>query len=110
MEAGDEVSALEEFAQVILIRPTLEAKHFFVSALKNTHPTLWDEQLADMVISALLEPWGKPQDIEVFACQLLKLEPDFQKLLFEFEGEGGKYAEWFNSLKKILPTFLCSVL
>jgi len=34
-----------------------------------------------MVATALMEPWGRPSDIGPFACQLLKSDPEIQKVL-----------------------------
>ena len=86
LEMGSPASALEVFAKLIQLKPSEEAKNLFIDTLKNIHPTLWDTTLASMVTSALLEPWGKSHDIGRFACQLLKLEPNFQKTLLKFEG------------------------
>ncbi|MBT8521732.1 tetratricopeptide repeat protein [Polynucleobacter paneuropaeus] len=105
LELGDPISALEMFAHLIQFKPTEEVKQLFVDTLKNIHPTLWDATLASMVTIALLEPWGKPHDIGPFACQLLKLEPDFQKTLLEFESRGDKDTNVFNLPRKNSPSF-----
>lgn len=105
LDLGDPISALQVFAHLIELKPTEEVKRLFVDALKNIHPTIWDASLASMVTAALLEPWGKPHDIGPFACQLLKLEPAFQRMLLEFESRGGRDADEFNIPPKNAPSF-----
>lgn len=105
LELSDPISALEVFAHLIQTKPTEEVKQLFVDTLKNIHPTIWNISLASMVTTALLEPWGKPHDIGPFACQLLKLEPEFQKTLIEFESGSGRAAGEFNIPSKDAPSF-----
>ena len=105
LEMGSSVSALEVFAKLIEFKPSEEVKNLFIDTLKNIHPTLWDPALASMVTSALLEPWGKSHDIARFACQLLKLEPDFQKILLEFEGGITQDTNIFGIARKNSPLF-----
>lgn len=105
LEMGRPTFALEVFAKLIEFKPSEETKNLFIDALKNIYPTLWDPTLASMVTSALLEPWGKSHDIGRFACQLLKLEPDFQKILLEFEGGITKDVNIFDIARKNSPFF-----
>lgn len=105
LNIGDDVSALQVFAHLISFNPTAEAKSLFVDALKNVQPTTWDPILAEMVTSALLEPWGKPHDIQAFACQLLRLEPGFHDLLIEFENGGAKEIDLVKFPQKNTPPF-----
>jgi len=112
LEMGNSAYALEVFAKLIQFKPSEEAKNLFIDTLRNIHPTLWDARLASMVSSALLEPWGKSHDIGRFACQLLKLEPDFQKVLLEFEGGFIKDVSIFGIARKNSPfsSLLCAIL
>ena len=80
---GDAMSALQEAIYLIEQKPTTDAKGLFVEALKNMSVTSWDLSLSNMLITALLEPWGRPSDVTPFACQLLKSDPEIQKVLYD---------------------------
>jgi len=97
---GDTMAALQEAINLIALKPTIEAKGIFVEALKNISVTSWDLSLSNMVATALMEPWGRPSDIGPFACQLLKSDPEIQKVLYKLashlpqdtDGNGREYA------------------
>ena len=78
---GDVMAALQEAIDLIELKPTIDAKGLFVEALKNISVTSWDLSLSNMLTTALLEPWGRPSDMGPFACQLLKSDPEIQKVL-----------------------------
>ena len=109
LELGDAISALQMIVQSIQISPSVDAKTLFVEVLKNISTTFWDSSLSDVVTHALLEPWGKPADISGFACQLLKLDPEIQRLLNASRGEISEdidLIEWKGGLpKKDMPSY-----
>jgi 2-polyprenyl-3-methyl-5-hydroxy-6-metoxy-1,4-benzoquinol methylase len=51
--------------------------------LGQIDPKIWDQSLAQFVITALLEPWGRPVNAMPFACRLLKLDKEFMQVLMQ---------------------------
>ena len=106
---GDVTAALQEAVDLLGLKPTIDAKGLFVEALKNISVTSWDLSLANMVATALIEPWGRPADIGPFACQLLKSDPEIQKALHDLasntsrdtDGNGRKYPFPRNDLASL---------
>jgi tetratricopeptide (TPR) repeat protein/2-polyprenyl-3-methyl-5-hydroxy-6-metoxy-1,4-benzoquinol methylase len=75
--------ALDTVINSIKIRPTIEAKNLFVVLIKEIGIKTWDQSLAQLVITALLEPWGRPSDLMPIACKLLKTNKEFLQILKE---------------------------
>ncbi len=65
----------------IRIKPTVEAKNFFIAISKKLNIKAWDLSLSQLVITALLEPWGRPADLMPFAIRLLSKDKEFAKIL-----------------------------
>jgi tetratricopeptide (TPR) repeat protein/2-polyprenyl-3-methyl-5-hydroxy-6-metoxy-1,4-benzoquinol methylase len=61
----------------IKIKPSIEAKALFIDVSKKISIQVWDQSLAQLVMTALLEPWGRPSDLMPFACGLLKTDKEF---------------------------------
>ena len=75
--------ALDTIINSIKIRPTNEAKNLFVVLINEIGIQTWDQSLAKFVITALLEPWGRPSDLMPIACKLLKTNEEFLQILKE---------------------------
>ena len=80
-ELGRLEDALTTVIKSIKIKPTLEAKGLFVQITKKIDMKIWNQSLADLVIDALLEPWGWPSDVMPIACRLLKVDIEFEQIL-----------------------------
>jgi tetratricopeptide (TPR) repeat protein len=65
----------------IRIKPTIEAKRLFIEIAKQLNIKHWDHSLSQLVIAALLEPWGRPSDMVRFASRLLWKDTEFAKIL-----------------------------
>ena len=76
-------NALVAVTKSIKIKPTVEAKSLFIDLTKKIGIETWDRSLAQLVITALLEPWGRPSDVMPIACRLLKTDKEFLQILKE---------------------------
>ena len=80
-----ELGRLEEAFYVaiksIKIKPTVQAKNLFIAISKKLNVKTWDFSLSELVITALLEPWGRPADVISFAIRLLRNDKEFIKIL-----------------------------
>ncbi|MDA9218962.1 methyltransferase domain-containing protein, partial [Burkholderiaceae bacterium] len=70
----------------IRIKPTADAKKIFVKISECIVPKSWDTALSEMVIAALVDPWGRPISVMGFACRLLKLDAGFMRVLNQTYG------------------------
>jgi len=73
--------ALVTVIKSIKIKSSAEAKNFFVLLTKEISIQTWNQSLVELVIAALLEPWGRPADVMPIACRLLKTNEKFLQLL-----------------------------
>jgi Flp pilus assembly protein TadD/2-polyprenyl-3-methyl-5-hydroxy-6-metoxy-1,4-benzoquinol methylase len=65
----------------IKIEPTIEAKSLFIEISKKLNIKTWSLSLSQLVITALLEPWGRPKDVQSFAMKLLYKDKEFSQIL-----------------------------
>jgi tetratricopeptide (TPR) repeat protein/2-polyprenyl-3-methyl-5-hydroxy-6-metoxy-1,4-benzoquinol methylase len=80
-ELGRLEDALNAAIKSIKINPTIEAKKLFIEIAKKINIKTWDLSLSQLVIIALLEPWGRPADVMPFAMKLLSKDIEFAKIL-----------------------------
>ena len=73
--------ALNEALKSINIKSNIQAKGLFVEVTKKIHPKYWDLSLSKIVTSALVEPWGRPADIILFAIGLLRADVEFLQMI-----------------------------
>lgn len=73
--------ALKMVAQSLKIKPTIEAKILFKNITKKIYPNNYDNSLAQLVITALIEPWCRPSEIMPFACRLLLTDKEFLQVI-----------------------------
>jgi tetratricopeptide (TPR) repeat protein/2-polyprenyl-3-methyl-5-hydroxy-6-metoxy-1,4-benzoquinol methylase len=76
-ELGRLEEALFTVIKSIKIKPTAEAKSLFIELTKKIEIYTWDQSLVQLVITAILEPWGRPSDLISFACRLLRVDKEF---------------------------------
>jgi tetratricopeptide (TPR) repeat protein len=80
-----DLSRLEDAFNAVIksirIKPTVEAKNFFIEISKKLNVKTWDPSLSHLVITAILEPWGRPADVMPFAMRLLSKDREFAKIL-----------------------------
>ena len=65
----------------IKIKHTAQAKSLFIDLTKKIGIQTWDPSLSQLVITALLEPWGRPSDVMPFAMRLLSKDREFSQIL-----------------------------
>ena len=80
-ELGRLEDALVTVKKSIKIKPTAEAKRLFIGLTKKMGIKTWDQSLVQLVITALLEPWGRPSDVMPFACRLLRVDKELVNIL-----------------------------
>ena len=74
----------------IEIKPTVEAKGLFMDLTKTLSIHTWDQSLAQLVTTALLDPWGRPSDLMPFACRLLRGDKELVDILNQSEDDDGR--------------------
>jgi tetratricopeptide (TPR) repeat protein len=96
-ELGRLEDALVTVIKSIKIKPTAEAKSLFIKLTKKIGIKTWDQSLVQLVITALLEPWGRPSDLMPFACRLLKVDKELLNILNQSKEDDSrsKYRESF---------------
>ena len=82
-ELGKLEDALASVIKSIKIKSTADAKIFFVLLIKEISIQTWNQSLVELVITALLEPWGRPSVVMPIACRLLKTNKEFLQILKE---------------------------
>jgi tetratricopeptide (TPR) repeat protein/2-polyprenyl-3-methyl-5-hydroxy-6-metoxy-1,4-benzoquinol methylase len=99
-ELGRIVDALIIVIKSIKIKPTAEAKNLFVLLTKEITIQTWNQSLVELVITALLEPWGRPSDVMPIACRLLKMNKEFLRISKESKNDiyQSNYCESFLDL------------
>ena len=80
-ELGRLGNALDAVVKALAIKPTIGAKQAFIDITKRTVIRIWDRSLVRLVITALVEPWGRPSELMAVACRLLKLDEEFMQIL-----------------------------
>ena len=80
-ELGRLEDAFNAVIKSIRINPTVEAKNLFIAISKKLNIKTWDLSISQLVITALLEPWGRPADVMPFAVRLLSKDKEFAKIL-----------------------------
>jgi tetratricopeptide (TPR) repeat protein/2-polyprenyl-3-methyl-5-hydroxy-6-metoxy-1,4-benzoquinol methylase len=100
-ELGRQEDALTTVIKSINIEPTLEAKELFVHIIKKIDVKIWNQSLADLVINALLEPWGRPSDLMSIACRLLKVNREFVQILNQSEDNTSQAKDKVSFLSSI---------
>jgi len=100
-ELGRLEDALTTVIKSIKIEPTFGAKELFVQITKKIDVKFWNQSLADLVINALLEPWGRPSDLMSIACRLLKVDKEFVQILNQSEVDTSQAREKVSFLSSI---------
>ena len=80
-ELGRLEDAFNSIIKSIRIKPTVVAKNLFIAISKKLNIETWDLALSQLVITALIEPWGRPSDVMPFAMRLLRKDKEFAKIL-----------------------------
>ena len=80
-ELGRLEDALIIVTKSIKIKTTAEAKNLFIDLTKKIEIKTWDQSLVQLVITALLEPWGRPSYLMSFACRLLRVDKELINIL-----------------------------
>jgi tetratricopeptide (TPR) repeat protein/2-polyprenyl-3-methyl-5-hydroxy-6-metoxy-1,4-benzoquinol methylase len=102
-ELGRQEDALAAVIESIKRKPTVEAKRFFVEIVEKLDIKTWDHTLAQFVIDALLEPWGRQSDVMPIACRLLSVDKEFSQYLNHSKNkfsESISYGALLNSIFK----------
>jgi 2-polyprenyl-3-methyl-5-hydroxy-6-metoxy-1,4-benzoquinol methylase/Tfp pilus assembly protein PilF len=81
VELGRPEDAFHAVIKSIRIKPTVEAKNLFIAISKKLNIKTWDLSISQLVITAFLEPWGRPLDVMPFAKRLLRKDKKFAKIL-----------------------------
>jgi tetratricopeptide (TPR) repeat protein len=82
-ELGRLEDALDKVIRSIKIKPNATSKILFVNLTKEIEIEIWDQPLAELVITALSEPWTSPSDLLPIALRLLKTDTEFNQYLKE---------------------------
>jgi tetratricopeptide (TPR) repeat protein/SAM-dependent methyltransferase len=80
-ELGRIEEGFDSVIKSIGIKPTVVAKNLFIEISKKLNIEIWDCSLSQLVITALIEPWGRPSDVMPFACRLLRVDKEFRNIL-----------------------------
>ena len=80
-ELGRLEDAFVTLNKSIKIKSTTEAKNLFVQLIDEKEILTWDQSIAELVISALIEPWCRPATVMPVACRLLKTDLKFLRTL-----------------------------
>ena len=80
-ELGRLEEALVTVTKSIKIKPTAVAKSLFIDLTKKIGIKTWNQSLVQLVITALIEPWGRPSDVMPFACRLLRVDKELVNIL-----------------------------
>jgi tetratricopeptide (TPR) repeat protein/2-polyprenyl-3-methyl-5-hydroxy-6-metoxy-1,4-benzoquinol methylase len=81
LKLGRPEEAFVAVIKSIKIKPIVNAKHLFIEVSKYINIQTWNQTLAQLLTTALLEPWGRPSEIIPLACRLLKTDKEFVQLL-----------------------------
>jgi tetratricopeptide (TPR) repeat protein/2-polyprenyl-3-methyl-5-hydroxy-6-metoxy-1,4-benzoquinol methylase len=86
-ELGRLEDAFVTVIKSLKIKSTSEAKNLFVQLIKEISIQTWNQSLVELVIAALLEPWGRPSDVMPIACRLLKTDIELLQILKESKND-----------------------
>jgi len=75
-EQAEPMKALDTIKQSLQIKETEEAKNIFIGCIKRLHFVQDNNELRSMMVRALTEPWGRPNDLSRAGIELIKLNPD----------------------------------
>lgn len=84
-ELGKLEEAFEAVVESLKIKPFFEAKSLFIELSKLLNIQTGSQTLSKFIISALLEPWGRPSNLIGFACRFLKIDREFIQILHQFK-------------------------
>lgn len=73
---GDAAAAFQSIVQSLQIRETPEARGIFVDCVKRLHFVEDDDDLRAVLVRALAEPWGRPEELAEVCTSFVKLAPD----------------------------------
>jgi tetratricopeptide (TPR) repeat protein/2-polyprenyl-3-methyl-5-hydroxy-6-metoxy-1,4-benzoquinol methylase len=76
-ELGRQEDAFKSIIESIRIKPTVQAKGLFIEISNKINIKNWDLSISQLVITALLEPWGRPSKVMPFAMRLLSNDKEF---------------------------------
>lgn len=86
-----EIGRLEDALVIVIksikIKPTVLAKSLIIDLTKKIGIQTWEQSLAQLLITALLEPWDKPSNVITIACGLLKTNGEFLEILKESKND-----------------------
>jgi tetratricopeptide (TPR) repeat protein len=108
--------ALEATTKSIIIKPTVEAKRLFLDLTKNIGIQTWDQSLAQLVIAALLEPWGRPSNLMPFACRFLRVDEVLVNTLNQSQDDVSRsnynkiYLDSISKKEFVSYSLLCAML
>ena len=113
-ELGRLEEALVSVIKSIKINPIVEARGLFIEITKKIDVNTWDRSLVQLVINAILEPWGRPSDSIQIACRLLKTDKEFLQILEQSQDSNAEGLLNIISKKDfdfvtLLHTMLCSI-
>jgi tetratricopeptide (TPR) repeat protein/2-polyprenyl-3-methyl-5-hydroxy-6-metoxy-1,4-benzoquinol methylase len=80
-ELGRLEDAFNSVIKSIRIKPNVVAKNLLITISKKLNVEAWDLSTSQLVITALIEPWGRPSDVMPFAMRLLRKNKEFEKIL-----------------------------
>jgi tetratricopeptide (TPR) repeat protein/2-polyprenyl-3-methyl-5-hydroxy-6-metoxy-1,4-benzoquinol methylase len=75
MAERDVSHALRFLMRALAVRETVETKTLFVACLKGLRTLPEGQEYRDIVVRALVEPWGRPTDLAHFAAHLVVQNP-----------------------------------
>jgi len=76
IEQNEPMKALDAIKQSLQIKETVEAKNIFIGCIKQLHFVHDNLEIRSMMVRALTEPWGRPNDLSRAGIELIKLNPD----------------------------------
>jgi tetratricopeptide (TPR) repeat protein/2-polyprenyl-3-methyl-5-hydroxy-6-metoxy-1,4-benzoquinol methylase len=111
-EFGKLEDALFTIIKSIKIKSTAEAQSFFIHVIQKIASQIWNQSplksampsddVRQFVISALLDPWGRPSTVIPFACLLLKVDKEFARIL----AQSKNYVNQANFDESLLSSIL----
>jgi len=73
---GDATAAFQSIVQSLQIRETREAKGIFVDCVKRLRFAQDDSDIRAVLVRALTEPWGRPEELADVCVAFVQLAPD----------------------------------
>ena len=75
-EQDEPMKALDTIKQSLQVKETVEAKNIFLGCIKRLHFVKDNNEIRSLMVSALNEPWGRPNDLSRAGIELIKLNSD----------------------------------